>query len=280
LLSVLEGHPNFYKSGARVGGLRLHYKDVDSLSGLSDGNMLGPTDPKLKSLWAKDSSKVSDEPGLEVDLLGADAFPTMSWLQQYNMHMYRWAGNEKEWTEYALRLRHDIARYLESPSVNDEDAGPGTKPFSILDSIRNLSGCKITIKTDKLRGKDEIFLVLVRGSNGSVENTAFESALELVNQALHDELLGSAVKTEEVSSRVGDDGRVHRVIDLPMSAVNIIKGSAGKKLQSIRKKSGAFVSLITKFKGKGPAKMNITGSAQSVKLAVNLLRECLKAEES
>ena len=202
LLSVLEGHPNFYKSGARVGGLRLHYRETDAPIPAHADKEYTPADLEIqseKSLGENDpdlqqGSTGDADPGLEVDLLGPEAFPSMSWLAQHNMHMYRWAGNEVEWTEYALRCRPDVVRYLLSPS---QEVGGHA---SILDSIRNMSGCRLSFQSEKLRGEKEKFLVFVRGSSGSVDNTAMTAALELVSQSLHEHF--STIGNDKISNDI------------------------------------------------------------------------------
>ena len=376
LLSVLEGHSNFYKSGVRIGGLKFHYKgshepvptdvgdyDYDmnemnnsppfniidnhtnnGLGGWGSGIDIDNSPPPglmmqgdhneekfdntgmdeeldqeqdqldqfgdcLNSLSSEEA--YTGPEGLEVDLLGDEAFPSMAWLAQHRMHMYRWAGNETEWTEYALRLRPDVLAHFRANR-------PGAS-VSVLEQIKAGSGCDVSLQAEKLKGKEETFLILVRGDTGLASNTAFIIALELANKVIREYLesdlsgkrissnsslsdlssgndhengvgsvggIGLGVSSSSMkdafedngTSKIGEDGRVHRVLDIPQSAVNIIKGNAGKKLYLIRKKSGAFVNPLTKFKGKGPAKLNISGTPAAVKTAIRLVKECLSSE--
>ena len=104
--------------------------------------------------------KYTGPPGIEVDLLPADSFPSVAWLRSHDMHMYRWAGNAKEWTEYALRLRPEVAGILET----------STGETLIATLKRQSNGCVITMGADMLNGKTEKFLVFVRGDSGHPSN--------------------------------------------------------------------------------------------------------------
>ena len=147
------------------------------------------------------------------------------------------------------------------------------------------------------------FLVMVRGSSGSASIAAFDRCQRMLAQtilaAMHSwidaNLTSSSVETlsgheadnghfctDEVDNDNRNvegeaDGRVHSVLDIPQSTIALIQGNNGKRLHLLRKKSGAFVSLMTKVKGKGPAKLNISGTAQAVAIAINLVKDVIAA---
>ena len=72
--------------------------------------------------------------------------------------------------------------------------------------------------------------------------------------------------------KIGADGRTHTLLDIPQSAVSHLSLHHGKKLKLIRSKSGALVTLRTNFKGKGPAKLNISGNSDAVSVAISLVK--------
>ena len=113
-----------------------------------------------------DGAANNDEPGLEVDLLGPEAFPNMAWLDAHGMHMYRWAGNEVEWTEYALNLTADVLPYINAEPTSQ----------SLLSHLAAESGCDLSIQQERLNGSMGNFLVLVRGSTGQPSNACTSAA--------------------------------------------------------------------------------------------------------
>jgi len=336
LLSVLEGHPNFYKSGMRVGGLKLHYQpnhEEGSDLGAEPSaalavpvpkpglSMLTPTrfGPHTSSAFANATAyvpsipaagtEIGAEPGLEVDLLSADDFPLVSWMREHGMHMFRWAGNDVEWTEYALSLRPELLTHLtaadhQQPSTGGLGGAGSEGPVSLVEQLKSDTGCDVTVQTERLNGIMEHFLVMVRGSSGTASIPAFDRCQRMLTQtilaAMHSwvdaNLTTSSAGSLSLSGREADDGylytdeadnernvegaedgRVHSVLDIPQSTVALIQGNNGKRLHLLRKKSGAFVSLMTKVKGKGPAKLNISGTAQAVAIAINLVKDVIAA---
>jgi hypothetical protein len=235
--------------------------------------------------------------GVEADLLPADYFPTVAWLRAHDMHMYRWAGNAVEWTEFAMRLTPLVAAVMDEP---------------LLANLRTRSGCAVSVAVDTLYGVQEKFLVFVRGDSGKPSNGNMAVALELWSQMLQtdlrDVLVGGAVAppappaapaapaapvgaagdvdggdpedydadAAAASGMHGGDGRIQRVLELPHAAVALIAGKAGKKLYAMRKKSGAYVALVSKSKAKGStASLTISGSVAAVELALNLVKQAL-----
>jgi hypothetical protein len=82
---------------------------------------------------------------------------------------------------------------------------------------------------------------------------------------------------EEMKASMTGEGRVQRVLEIPQAAVGLIAGKAGKKLYALRKKSGAYISLISKNNktSKGLAKLSISGTAIAVETALNSLKQSL-----
>ena len=157
---------------------------------------------------------------------------------------------------------------------------------------------------EKLHGTVEKFLVFERGPERSPTNALMNTALDLVCQ-----LFRRAVSRGEIfiadgsgddndisddddipslpSSTGGDardrlhnltplgQGRYQRVLDIPQLAVGLVAGKLGKKLFAMRKKSGAYMSLVSKLKSSLPAKLTISGTAESVDIAISLVRAAL-----
>ena len=215
----------------------------------------------------------SGSPGIEVDLLPSDSFPCVAWLREEDMHMYRWAGNAKEWTEYAMRLRPDIAAALE---------GAGS---DILAKLRRQSGCAMSVGSDMLNGKTEKFLVFVRGDSGQPSNGAMTMALELFSQMLRTDFLAppdsSFLDEEEEMHQMGvpSEGRIQKVLEISQGAVSVITGKSGK-LYAMRKQSGAYIALISKNKTKGQARLTISGTAAAVESALAIVTQALAEYEA
>lgn len=263
LMNILDGHPNARKDTSGI--LKWFYV---------------PTPPgqtpaaQIKSAWSNPnrSDKVFAS-GIEQDLLGPEAFPSVAWMRDYGMHLYRWAGNESEWTEFALRLRPEMAAILDSE-------GEGG-----LASLRRKSGCDVSISTEKLRGKQEKFCVLVRGESGSKSNATMSLALELIAQQFRDLIKltnldkdetkddDNFTESSEPRGERSNDGRIHRTIDLTPYAVLILTAKNNKKLNILRKKSGAYVNILPPKVVKGTktsSKLTISGTAATIEIALTM----------
>jgi hypothetical protein len=199
------------------------------------------------------------------------------------MPLYRWAGNEKEWTEFALRLRPDVVTYVEAA----------------LGFVKSESGCEMSIETERIRGESSKLLRFVRGSSGAVTNDCMDKALRVLSRLLESYLGDIAIAgaggaagaaaagagaadDEEIDSGgvdpdAGKPGRVQKTLEIPGSAVGLVYGKNGRKMQLIRKQSGAFVTLVQSknMKGRGPAKLTISGSAASVEAVVKLVKQAI-----
>jgi len=262
LMNILDGHPNARKD--TTGILKWFY--VPTPPGQAPA-------PQIKSAWSNPnrSDKVFAS-GIEQDLLGPEAFPSVAWMRDYGMHLYRWAGNESEWTEFALRLRPEMASILDSE-------GEGG-----LASLRRKSGCDVSISTEKLRGKQEKFCVLVRGETGAKSNGSMTLALELIAQQFRDLIKLTNLDKDEtkdddfsdLSESRGErsnDGRIHRTMELTPYAVSILTGKNNKKLNILRKKSGAYVNIIPPkvVKGtKSSSKLAVSGTAANIEIALTM----------
>lgn len=112
-------------------------------------------------------------PGIDSDILPDGAFPSVSWLRLYNMHMYRWAGDSKEWTEYAMHLPREMISVVLGA---DHKAG--------LAEISHLSRCEVWLDEELLGGSKEKFVVFLRGSSGQPSNSAMGEAIELISDIM------------------------------------------------------------------------------------------------
>ena len=108
--------------------------------------------------------------GIDSDILPESAFISVAWLRQYNMHMYRWAGDNKEWTEYAMHIPLEMYNVF-----------LGTDPIIKIADLSRSSRCEMWVDEEILGGKKEKFLVFFRGSSGLPSNQAMMTALELVS---------------------------------------------------------------------------------------------------
>ena len=118
--------------------------------------------------------------GIEADILPESAFPSVAWLRQYGMNMFRWAGDSNEWTEYAMRLPPNIASAMFGPDY----ANPGPQGTPGLSELQSASGCKMWLDKETLMGREEPFLVFLRGPAGQSSNTCMNVALELVSNKM------------------------------------------------------------------------------------------------
>jgi hypothetical protein len=107
--------------------------------------------------------------GIEGDILPDHYFPSIAWLRQYGMSMYRWSGDSSDWLEFALNLPPDIAPLLVGAD--------GSK----VNELQAQSGCKIWIDREVLRGADALFLVFHRGANGQPSNANMNLALDIIS---------------------------------------------------------------------------------------------------
>jgi len=280
LSKVLTGHPSVRKD-ASSGYNKWFY--LDSSAPVSGG----PTP----------SMTTGPTGGIEDDVVSADMFPMAAWLRDYNMDMYQWAGNPKEWTEFALRLLPEVSHLFEMPGECS------------LENLRHASGCQVSIGVEKLRGKDEKFLVFVRGDSGSPANSAMALALDIVCRQLREYFMrfGSSIHPSSlradpsgnfsgipggmggaiVGGLVGDTqypisnpNHVYRVVDVPQAAVGLVAGRGGRRLETMRRKSGAEMNLASKNKGHAPAKLTIYGSQASVDIALQLVEESIAESEA
>ncbi len=278
-------------------GLGLGGGNGSSSSSLDPQSLLSMPTPGLsiaqspvQSAAAVATEQSDADRGIEVDVLHPDAFPVAAWLCDYSMHMYRWAGNAVEWTEYALRMRPEMLNLLETPGDTH------------YEYFAKKSGCNLSIHSEKLNGSVEKFLVFVRGPTGSPENAFMATALEWVCLAFKRALMAGEILIADGSNDMIDvddeeiaalpniyptphrieanwvalgHGRYQRVLDIPQVAVGLVAGKGGKKLFAMRKKSGAYMSLVSKLKSNVPAKLTISGTADAVGAAIGLVRAAL-----
>jgi hypothetical protein len=113
--------------------------------------------------------------GIDNDVVPETHFPAVAWLRAYQMHMYRWAGNSQEWTDYAMHIPREMypAIYTEEGSLN-----------AAIQDVSRRSGCKMWKETEVLRGANASFLVFHKGSDGQPSHQAMLAALELTSAQL------------------------------------------------------------------------------------------------
>jgi hypothetical protein len=114
--------------------------------------------------------------GIESDILPESAFTSVAWLRQHGMHMYRWAGDAAEWTEYAMHLPPSISPFF--------SFDPSSSSFSSLLSELQCSGCKMWIDKETLMGREATFLVFLRGAAGQPSNVCMNNALDLLSNKM------------------------------------------------------------------------------------------------
>jgi hypothetical protein len=96
--------------------------------------------------------------------------------------MFRWAGDATEWTEYALHLPPQVAAALFGPDCLAQSQSPLGCPA--LHELQGASGCKMWLDKETLMGREEPFLVFLRGPAGQPSNAHMNDALELVSNKM------------------------------------------------------------------------------------------------
>eukprot|EP01035_Chromulina_nebulosa_P031216 gene31216-41592_t len=102
-----------------------------------------------------------------------NAFPSVIWLRHYGMHMYMWAGDTKEWTEYAMHIPSDFLHIF-----------LGNDALIKISDVMRISGCEVWISEEMLEGRKEKFIVFKRGYSGQPSNSAMNIALDLISTSL------------------------------------------------------------------------------------------------
>ena len=111
--------------------------------------------------------------GIDADIMPENAFPSVIWLRQYGMHMYMWAGDTKEWTEYAMHIPSDFLHIF-----------LGTDALIKISDVIRISGCEAWISEEILEGRKEKFIVFKRGYSGQPSNSAMNVALDLISTSV------------------------------------------------------------------------------------------------
>ena len=117
---------------------------------------------------------VTGQEGIEADMLPESAFYSVAWLRQHDMHMYRWAGDASEWTEYAMHLPAKIAPFFST----------GPSPYISVMSELQTSGCKMWVDKETLLGREATFLVFLRGAAGQPSNACMNTALDILSSTM------------------------------------------------------------------------------------------------
>lgn len=106
--------------------------------------------------------------GIDADLVPLNTFATVDWLRASDMGIFRWSGNDRAWTEFAMHVPVNFFTFFTSN----------------LPTWQQHSNCRMWFDTDKLRGETQNFLVFRRGENGEESNSAMQRALELISHHL------------------------------------------------------------------------------------------------
>ena len=129
-------------------------------------------------------SSIPIQEGIEADILPESAFSSVAWLRQYGMHMYRWAGDSSEWTEYAMHLPINILPYFTSTSTSTSGSASSLGGYtSILQELLT-SGCQMWIDKEILLDREATFLVFIRGIAGNPNNAFMNIALDLLSNRM------------------------------------------------------------------------------------------------
>lgn len=157
----------FGAAGGRLGSVGQGVQPAGSGAPIGAGGALDTTGA------GGGDSNPNPNPGIDGDILPDGAFPSVSWLRQYKMHMYRWAGDSKEWTEYAMHLPRELMVVVLGA---DHKAG--------LAEVTRLSRCDVWVDEELLGGSKEKFIVFLRGSSGQPSNVAMGEAIELISEIM------------------------------------------------------------------------------------------------
>ncbi len=216
----------------------------------------------------------------------------LAWAGEHGVDFYQIScGNGDNFV--GLRLWPDIASILESSEGGAGGSG------SIIDDIKSKSGCAMSVRSIARVGSNVVDPYLVFQSDFT--SSAASVAADLVSLALRDLLSehgDGAAQAHQIGDGPDDQSglllddpnsfdlasskipniiveRVHRQIDIPQSIVGLVAGKGGKKLFAMRKKSGAYMSLVSKSKSRVPGRLTISGTAESVETALSLVRNAI-----
>ena len=145
--------------------------------------------------------------GIEADMLPESAFTSVAWLRHHGMHMYRWAGDTAEWTEYAMHLPPSVVPYFTS------DLSSPT--CSILPELLT-SGCKIWVDKETLLNREATFLVFLRGAAGQPSNASMNIALDLLSNRMRQLLPVISIQSQPFGS-IGS----HRLNTPPPPSISV-----------------------------------------------------------
>ena len=148
-------------------------------------------------------------------------------------------------TEERLQVRPCVA-----PDV--ALCGPPSEPYLMVERL-----C--------LPPQDAILLATEEGADAEAAASAADTAAAAEGDA--------AAAAEAAATGKAPPTGIKRVLDLPAAAVALVAGKGGKKLYAMRKKSGAYVALVSSKKD--GAKLFIAGNILSVEVALGLVKAAL-----
>ena len=107
------------------------------------------------------------------NVLPENSFPSVDWLRNHGMMMYRWTLDESDWSRVALHIRREIN--IDSLVGHD---GSG------LNELRKKTNCQVRLEQFQSCGQRENFMIFYRGPDGHVLNSCMLNALNMMSDKL------------------------------------------------------------------------------------------------
>ena len=153
--------------------------------------------------------------GIDSDVVPESYFPAVAWLRSYHMHMYRWAGNTHEWTDYAMHIPQEMYPAVYTPDLKQLNMA--------VSDISRRTGCNMWKETEFLRGVNSSFIVFHKGSDGQPTHQAMLAALELMSTLLRPWIAAGTTNTISNSNTSSNSNTIPSHIN-PSSSVLQSKG--------------------------------------------------------
>jgi hypothetical protein len=143
--------------------------------------------------------------GIDADIVTENLFPSVAWLRNYDMHMYRWSGDAKDWTEFAMHVPGHIIAHLLGPEGSN------------INEFKRLSGCNVWSDKEFLHGQEALFLVFNRGPSGSPSNAHMNTALEIISSYMSQPASLQALNNENFKMHLHQQQQQHKQAGTPSS---------------------------------------------------------------
>lgn len=129
--------------------------------------------------------------GIDDDLVPLNTFPIVDWLRSSDMGMFKWSGNDRAWTEFAMHVPDRFHSFFTSNLL----------------TWQQHSNCRMRFDNDILRGEKHNFLVLYRGEQGEETNLAMQKGLEIISHHLSFILKNDSKISEPAAGSFGQGWR-------------------------------------------------------------------------